>query len=272
MSEYKEPDLLQMYFAMDYQVTEYITIRQPRIGEIVEMGEEPYYQTIGTLCVIPSDIKSMLWDSGIDWEIISDFELFCLISKTLSVEQTRILFGDLDFSKFKLMQRQDNQENVLYQRIGTEENFQDIIIDKMVYQKSIDYIRKLHRIHPKVEHAKNKKTKEILIQLDREDHEAASKRKKESHLFPLISSLVNTAGFKYKKDELKEVGIFEFFDSVMRIQTIKSADALLKGCYSGFVDTSGINKKDLDWTRDLYVESNEYSGLMTLNQNDAKAS
>ena len=270
MSEYKEPDLLQMYFAMDYHVTEYITIRQPTIGEIVEMGEEPYYQMVGTLCVIPSDIKSLLWDSGIDWEKITDFELFCLIIRTLSIEQTSILFGDLDFTKFTLMQRDDNHENVLFQRMGTKEDYQDIIIDKMVYQKMVDYIRKLHRIKPNVQHAVNQRTKEILIELDREDHEAASKQKKESHLFPLISSLVNTAGFKYKKNELKEVGLFEFFDSVMRIQTIKSADALLNGCYSGFVDTSGINKKDLDWTKDLYAES-EYTGLMKLNKNDAKA-
>jgi hypothetical protein len=272
-NDFKEPDDLQMYFGADFQVTEYIKIHQPTIGEIIEYGESSYYQMIGSLCLIPSDVKSMLWDSGIDWEKISDFELFCLVNGSLSVEKTSILFGNLDFSKFKMMQREIDNEMVLYQRViessKNENEVKDIIIDKMVYQKMVDYIRKLHRMHPKIEHSLNKHTKEILIELDRQDHEKAKNEPHSSELLPLISGLVNSAGFKYKKSELKEVGIYEFFDSVTRMQVIKSADALLKGCYGGFLDTSHIDKNELNWLRDINIES-KYNGLMQLNSDEGK--
>ena len=64
--------------------------------------------------------------------------------------------------------------------------------------------------------------------------------------------MVNHHGFKYKLNELKEVGIFQFMDSVKRLQTYESVTALMKGMYSGFIDTSKINvQKELNWLKDL---------------------
>lgn len=273
--DYIEPDDLKLYFGAGFQVTEYIYIHQPTIGEIIEYGENEYYQMVSTFCIIPSDIKSMLWDSGIDWEKISDFELFCLMVTAFDINKTRILFGDIDFSKFRMMEREENGEMVLFQRVrkqlddGTED-VQDIIIDVMVYQKIVDFIRKLHYLHPNVEHSTSKKAKELLILLDRENHEKAKKEGHRSTLLPLVSGLLNSAEFKYKKSELKEVGIFEFYDSIARIQTIKSADALLKGCYGGFINTSGIDKNELNWLRDLSVDTQVHKGLMEISKQDAK--
>ena len=65
--------------------------------------------------------------------------------------------------------------------------------------------------------------------------------------------MLNHPGFKYKKDELKEVGIVEFMDSVKRLQTYESVTALMSGMYSGMLDTSKLNlKEELNWMRDLY--------------------
>ena len=52
-----------------------------------------------------------------------------------------------------------------------------------------------------------------------------------STLLPLISTCLNHPGFKYKKNELREVGIVEFMDSVQRLQVYESSTALLKGIY-----------------------------------------
>ena len=72
-------------------------------------------------------------------------------------------------------------------------------------------------------------------------------------MYPLISAMVNHPGFKYKKNELKEVGIVEFMDSVKRLQTYESVRALMSGMYSGMIDTSKLNlKEELNWMRDLY--------------------
>ena len=62
-------------------------------------------------------------------------------------------------------------------------------------------------------------------------------------------------GFKYKKDELKQCGYYEFMDTVMGSQIYVSSTALLKGAYSGMIDTSKINKKEFNWMRSQGDES-----------------
>ena len=49
-----EADELLLYFGDDYVVNDKITIHQPKIGEIVAYEKE-YFNTIYTLCAIPSD-------------------------------------------------------------------------------------------------------------------------------------------------------------------------------------------------------------------------
>lgn len=48
-------DELSLYFGDDYIINDYIKIHQPRIGELVDYGEQQYFSTIYTLCAIPSD-------------------------------------------------------------------------------------------------------------------------------------------------------------------------------------------------------------------------
>ena len=55
-----EIDPLLLYFGDDYVVNDYITMHQPKIGEIVKYGEKQYYSMVQTLSAIPSDMKSQL--------------------------------------------------------------------------------------------------------------------------------------------------------------------------------------------------------------------
>ena len=108
----------------------------------------------------------------------------------------------------------------------------------------------------KVERAKNKATKEAMIWEDEMNLKIAEQKRGEreyskSYLLPLISAMVNHPGFKYKTNELKEIGIVQFMDSVKRLQTYENATALIKGSYSGFVDTSKIDKEQFNWLKDL---------------------
>jgi hypothetical protein len=73
----------------------------------------------------------------------------------------------------------------------------------------------------------------------------------ESGLLSLVSACVNHPGFKYKLQELREVGICQFMDSVQRLQVYESSTALLKGMYSGFVDGKKISNDSYNWMRSL---------------------
>jgi hypothetical protein len=66
----------------------------------------------------------------------------------------------------------------------------------------------------------------------------------------IISACVNHPGFKYKLDELKQVGVCEFYDSVKRLQVYEASTALLKGMYSGMIDSSKINPDEYNFMRD----------------------
>jgi hypothetical protein len=105
-------------------------------------------------------------------------------------------------------------------------------------------------IHPKVEKAKGKTAKSWMIQEDRMNL-SQKKDSDNSTLLPLISTCVNHPGFKYKLKELKEVGIYQFMDSVQRLQIYESSRALLDGSYSGFCDTSKIDKENFNFFRNI---------------------
>ena len=240
-----EIDELQMFFSEPFHINDKITIYIPTIGDIIEFGERKYYAMIHTLTCIPSDMKSQLFDMDIDYETFSDFELFIMLSRSLTPESTRLVLGDLDLSKFSLCKNSKNNELVLY------EPESDITIDKLIYMKMVEYIRKVHNIKPKVEKAKNKTTKKILIQLDRERIEKAKNEPYNSYLKPMISAMMRYPGFKYKSSELKQCGLCEFMDAVQGAQIYISSTTLLQGTYSGMVDTSKINKKEFNWMRSL---------------------
>lgn len=282
MIDLQEVDKLKLYFGSDYVINDYLTVRQPTVGEISDYGEQKYYSMVHTLCSIPSDMKSQLWDMGIDWTEISDFEYFVFLTRGLSKEQTSILLGDLDLSILIPVTNPDNGElclkgeieklvlediNInwikkLWYKIRKKSTKKEaiiketIIIDELLYMQIVNFIRAMHNIKPKIEKkVANKVTKELLIQEDRDRIMYAKRKNKnaenQSMLLPLVSGLCNSSGFKYKPSELKDVTIYQFMDSVQRIQIIKSADALLKGCYSGMMDTKKLDKNELNWLRDL---------------------
>lgn len=247
-------DILKMYFGDDYYVTDNICIRQPTIGDIIEFGESRFWNIIGILCANPTSMRLMLWNIGIDWNEITEFELFTMTTKTLEKEDTKLLFGDIDFTKFKLIRNSNDKLVLVYMPNPL------IQIDEEVYNRLVGYLRVMFNIHPKVELAKGKATKEAIIFEEEMNLKNASRKQekeywKQSILFPLISSALNHPGFKYKKSELKEIGIVEFMDSVKRLQVYESVTSLMTGMYMGMIDTKKMNlQEELNWTRDLYKD------------------
>ena len=236
-------DELQLYFGDDYVINDYIKITQPLIGEVVDYGEAQYFSMVHTLTAIPSDMKSQLWDLGLDWTEMDDFELFMMLVQTLTPDKTSILFGDLDFSKLKPFKNNQNGDIVLADKET------GIIIDKMIYLRIMSYLRKLHNITPKVEKAANKMTKKVLIEEDRQKILHAKDKPFKSYLLPLISAIKVKQG--YTKDYVRNMGLYEFFDDIARAQVINNADHLLSGAYSGMMDLKKVNKQEFNWMREL---------------------
>lgn len=247
-------DELQMYYGLDYKIDDQITIKQPTMGDIIEFGEHKVFSSIMPFVSNPTTYRLQLWDMGIDWNKISDYELFLTLIQGSNKEDTSLIFGDIDFSSLQPYMNQSNNEIVLMNQDQT------LIIDEYKYMHMREYIRLMFNQYPKVEKAKGRATKEAIIDEERIkllNEQRLNKNKKNKSIYlPLISAMVNHPGFKYKKNELKEVGIVEFMDSVKRLQVYESTVALMSGIYSGFCDTSKMNlSKDLNWLRDLHENS-----------------
>ena len=265
--------LLQLYFGDPYQVSDKILVYQPTIGGILEydkkFGESEFWSMLNVFIGNTTSYRLLLWDMGIDWNEISDFQLFSLLIKTLKVENTEILFGDLDLSSFDAYMKQIPNEDESNNKEESEPKQEmilwnpelDIEITEDIYKNIALYIRTMFNIFPKIEKAKGKTTKKWIIEEDRMNLANAKKEDTTSTFLPLIESCCCHAGFKYKKNELREVGIYEFMRSVQRLQIYESTTALLKGMYSGFIDTKGIDKEEFDFMRDIKPVKNKYENI-----------
>ena len=248
-------DKLKMYFGEDYKVKG-IKISMPTIGDILEIGEERFYQALSPFLYNSTSIRVMLWEYfEQDWNKVKDIEVFALMSQTIQdKEPQRIIFKDINFDDFQLIQvnrkytddEEDNLELALYSPS------QDILLYEEDYMEIAEYIREMMNVHPKREKVKGKSAITWTIQEDKMNAQfEKDKYKSSSTLLPLISTCINHPGFKYKLQELKEVGIYQFMDSVKRIQKYESATAAMKGIYSGMVSAKDIGEEALNFMSDI---------------------
>ena len=248
--EYKF-DPLKMYFREDYFVKG-IRIVQPTINDILNMGESKFYSDLSPFLYNSTSIRVMLWDlpQRIDWCNVKDIEVFGILKNMTNTDNSaiRLLFPDYRIEHMQLMQLNEKNSNECQLFLYDEEN--DFVLNESEYMEIAEYIRTLLNIHPKIEKAKGKTTKQWMIDEDKMNM-AQRDEKNTSTLLPLISACINHPGFKYKLQELRDVGIYEFMDSVQRLQIYESTIALLGGSYSGFADMSKVPKEQFNFMRDI---------------------
>ena len=242
-------DELKIYRGEDLVVSDQMVIHQLTLSEICDYGERNYYSMIYQLTSTPQSMKSQLWDIGIDYTEITPYQLFYnFLYKIYPQEKTSIIFGNLDLTKFQVMQRKDDESIVLCQYIDNDL----VIIDEFTYNMIVDYLREVHNIEKDERMPANESTKMILIDDDRDAIEINKRKEYHSQLKNLISTMINCEGFKYNHTQVWDMKINAFMDSVKRICKIKNANLLLQSGYSGFgINLKDIDKKQLNWLGEL---------------------
>lgn len=240
-------DTLTLLAGRPIKITNKIMFAQPTLQDVIRFGEREYYQILSNMTAIPSDMKSLLWDAGIDWMEFSDLELFFAMSSQIPTEKTSMFFPGIDFQKFILI-KNENDDLIMYNQ------FDDIKIDQFVFAKMQDCLCKTHAIKKKVERAGNKYTKMILIEEDRQNREKNKDKEFKSNLYGLISGMVNYAGFKYDYQTVWNLTMYQFMDAVQRARLIDSTNHLLNGVYAGTVDSKKIKNEKFNWMREIHEE------------------
>lgn len=271
-------DDLKIYRGSDIRIADKIVVTQPTIDQIIEFGEKRYFSTVHTLTGVGADFKWQLLDYfGIDYTQIDDFELFkkmiCGLlsskkkiykelkerpeqyeehtSKMTEDDWDELLFNpislvlkDIDFADFEEYESDKSQETILYDKEH------DITIDRLVYTRMVDAVRKIHGFKRNNEIPANEITKMNLIEDARDDAMMAAQKEYKSVLKPLISALAVKTG-QLGSDSIWNTKINMFFDAIKRINKIQDATLLLQGAYSGFASLKGIDKTRLDWAGEI---------------------
>ena len=245
-------DKLRMYFGEDYTING-ITISIPTIGDILEIGEARFYQAVSPFLNNPTSIRVLLYDVfKMDWNKTKDIEVFYIMSQMVKdKEPLKLLFKNISFEDFKLINAKKNEFEKDYKWLALVSPSQNILIYEDQYLEIAEFIRDMLNVHPKTEKAKGKTTKHWMLQEDRMKAEQNQNEENKSTLLPLVSACVNHPGFKYKLEELKQVNICQFMDSVQRIQKYEHGVAAMHGIYGGFVNAKDIPQDLINFMSDL---------------------
>ena len=271
-------DDLKIYRGSDIRITDKIVVTQPTIDQVIEFGEKRYFQAVRCLTGVGADFKWQLWDYyGIDYTKIDDYELFKKIiwqslsskkkiyqelksnpekyeeytKKMTDEDWEELLFNpislvlkNIDFADFEEYNSDKNQETILYDKEH------DITIDRFVYARIVDAVRKIHGFKRNNEIPANEITKMDLIEDARDDAMRDSQKPYKSVLKPLISALAVKTG-QLGSESIWNTKIYMFFDAIKRINKIQDAELLLQGAYSGFASLKGVDKARLDWAGEI---------------------
>lgn len=243
---------LRVYFGDDYTINDRITIHQPSIQDFIDAdNESDIYHVIAPFTANTTGYRVQLWDMGIDWNKISNLELFSILIKTIDFKYSQLIFGDINFSTFKLYEKQNGDEKVL--TLYSPE--MDLEIDEETMNKMCKYIQFMFSSYPPEEEFTSSKT--LKQELINNDKQKLLLRKKEGDggqsLLSMIAFYLNHPGCKYKKNELREVGYFEFMYNIQRLQIYESTHALFGGMYSGMCDLSKVDKNEFNFMRDVKI-------------------
>lgn len=234
-------DKLKMYFGEDH-IIHGITISIPKIGEILEIGESDFYKSLSPFLNNPTSTRVMLYETfHKDWTKTKDIEVFYILLNSIKNKQPlKLLFKDFSFDDIQLLQLTEEFSPTEEPCLALVSQSQEFVMTEFEYMELAEYVREIMNIHPKVEKIKGKSGKLWAIQEDKMIT-AQAKEKNSSALLPLVSACINHPGFKYKLEELRNVNIYQFMDSVNRLQTYERSVAAIHGAFGGMISSKDVN-------------------------------
>lgn len=229
-----------LLYQREYPINNSIRIIIPTVGEIVD-NEDAYYSLVSTLTAMPIDMIVQLEDAGIDFTSINEYELFLILFPMFKSQDTSLIFGDLDLSKFEITINEQNGNMILL----NEE--QDIKIDRVIYEQIAGILRKIHHLKRDNRKPANEEAKKFMLERARTKQKRRKSRKENSQLESLIVAMVNTEQYKYDFEGTRELSIYQFYESVRQVIKKVDYDNRMYGIYAGTLNVKDLSQDDLNW-------------------------
>ena len=230
------------------KITDQITLNIPTIGEILD-NEAMYFSIVSVMTATPYQYMVQLDDIGIDYTKITDYQLFQIFFPIYAQNDVSIIFGDLNLKDIALYHDQKTNLDVLYSPLS------DTTIDEFVYYQMARTMRQVNCIKYERKRPKGEHTKKYLLEKERRhlknlERKRKNKEYEQSELEKLIVALVNNNHFKYDYESVRNLSIYNFYQSYKQIQHEINFNNVMRGVYAGTIDTTKLQDKScLSWIK-----------------------
>ena len=231
---------LNLLYKKSIPITSDISIVVPTVGEILD-NEDEHNDIISSLTAMPIDMMVQLDDVGIDFSEINAYDLFILMFRSLKNMDTKLVFGDLDLTKFDVI-RDDKTRKF---RVECKQT--GVVIDRAIHTTIASTIRKIYHLEQNRRRPANQEAKEYMIHRAREKMARRKNRQEISRLESLIIAMVNTEQFKYNYEQVGDLTIYQFNESVYQIIHKVDCEHKLNAVYAGTLSPSDLSQDELNW-------------------------
>lgn len=267
---------LALFRGKDTKFDDLITIKQPTLEQVVEeleSGKEcSFFDSISLFCATPTDMMVSLDDAGVDWNEITDWELFYGATVYgMTNDRTKLFTGDFKWDELEPAQDKDGHVDLIgipkkvsgsgdkkiTQICGiTVPDDSDIyVFSEADYLRLVDVLRGIIGMKKNVKKAGNRKARKALLEVARRDEMVAKIKQANGEtgnvLKNQISYLIST-GIGYTYFNVWDLPIGVFMNIFARDAQINQSRLLLQSAYSGFgVDFKSLKEKDYDVYQNL---------------------
>ncbi len=227
-----------LLLASDLPITDRLSLRVPTVGEILDFGENEYFSMAQAFSSVPYDAQLWLDDMGIDYQELSEFELFYLVLRSCRGKDLSLLFGAADLSRVELGRAADGSPVIF-------DSSQELLIDEMLQREIADGIRLIHGWKRTEKTAGNQESKKYMLEKLRKQRKRSRGKQGTGYLEDMVVALVNHHDFKYDYAGVRSLNIYCFHKSVSQIQHSQNAKLLLQAVYNGKIDPSKLDEKSM---------------------------
>lgn len=233
-----------------YKINEDLYLYIPTIGEIrgdCDEDEMNYQAMINLFMATSTNYMVELDAMGINFENISDWQLFGILFNGLNGRNLSLLFGINVVANFQM--QMCNEDNSIFYIVDEKAN---IKITQDIYEKISNMLCKINNVTKEHRKFSNEFSRKHAIERQIKVNQRNKERNKESSSSQLdnyITALVCTADFPYNYETVLNVTLYDFIASVKQIKKKYAVDNYHLGIYTGNIDLSKskISQKDLDW-------------------------
>lgn len=247
-------EMKYLVFGKDYVINDKITVRNPTLGEISDFGEMNYVILVNYITMRPYDDMVCLWDSGIDYEEVTNYDMFLRNVKApgMNVDRTKILFGDLNFEDYEIAINEQNDEVILTDGVS--------VIDRFIYQQIVDFVRFINFIdteNPNEIKPGSLATKKYLIERMRKKQQFNAKKEYKQHIASITSALVNRPNTNLTYKSAEDLHISQLYDSFYRIMKDDNAHYVRQAIYGGTISSKDVDNSTLEWFGSIAKQNKE---------------